>query len=637
MTRFSEIPIIHRAVRMPATWRLVLLQRLARAGVREETLLIVLSVIIGLGGGLAAWVFKWWVDFLQRNFYEASVARLHATVFLFFLPLVPAFGGLLMSFSRLIFRTANSPFHGLSGVMLSLIRTGGKLPHKTGLETLIASGLTIGSGGSAGPEAPIAIIGSSLGSSIGALAGISRRNLPTLVGCGAAAGIGAVFDAPLAGVLFALEVMLRDFSVRTFMPIVVSAVIATTMFHSLLAATGVQPMHGLFEMPADKASAFLFTFRDLPNYVLLGLFCGLTAIAFTYCLRLVEKQSEKMEWLPRIWKPAIGAGLSGVCGAVLILLFRHDTYVAHHFAEKAYVPIFADGYSTILRAIDPSWYDAGGAHQVNGQAVWLGVEFLAAVCIFKIVATALTLGSGGSGGVFAPALFIGASAGGLFGILLSHILPGPAPSAYALVGMGAVLAAVIQAPLMSILLLFDITRNYQVMLPIMLTAVIATLMYQFVFGESLYTLPLAARGIRVGAAAGMSVLRRIGVEQLTLDPLITAQAGEPVSAVLQRTQNSPQMDFVVVDDKGRYLGILSTAELHRVLLQPEAAPLLLVGDVCRSDVPPLLETETLETAMELFARLDIECLAVIRKEPQEKLVGMLSRADAMKQYHRALG
>jgi CIC family chloride channel protein len=186
-----EFRIVRNAIRMPAVWRLRLLQRLARWGVREETLLIVLAVAIGLGGGAATWVFKWLVDFIARVLYEAPAMAWHENLFL--LPILPATGGLLMSGVRLVFRMEKSPYHGLTGVLLSLNRTGGKLPHKTALETLLASSLTIGSGGSAGPEAPVAIIGSSLGSSLGAMLGISRRNLPTLVGCGAAAGIGAVF------------------------------------------------------------------------------------------------------------------------------------------------------------------------------------------------------------------------------------------------------------------------------------------------------------------------------------------------------------------------------------------------------------------------------------------------------------
>jgi CIC family chloride channel protein len=203
--------------------------------------------------------------------------------------------------------------------------------------------------------------------------------------------------------------------------------------------------------------------------------------------------------------------------------------------------------------------------------------------------------------------------------------------------MGAVLAAVIQAPLMSILLLFELTRNYDVMLPIMLTAVTATVIYQLVFAESVYTQPLQALGIRVGSAAAISMLRRVMIDQLKLEPPRTIQAGQLVGDLLKAQQTVPAADYVVVDNKDNYLGILSMTELHTVVLLPEATPQLLVGEVCRSDVPPVLATDTLETAIDLFSRHEVNSLAVMKKQPREMLMGMLTRSDAMRVYQAALG
>lgn len=630
-----EILGIKKVARMPAAWRLLVLQKLAQWGVREETLLLFMALAIGLTGGVAAWVFRWLVEFLNRWIYETPAKEWHATTYLFLLPLLPAAGGLMMAAVRWAFRTKQGPSHGLSNVLVSLVRNGGKLPHKTGAETMLTSCLTIGSGGSAGPEAPIAIIGSSIGSMLGSLAGISRRNLPTLVGCGAAAGIAAVFDAPIAGVLFVLEVMLRDFSIRTFTPIVISAVVSTTMFHSMMHVGPDQAVHGLFEMTGSRG-VFTFTFQELPYYVLLGLLCGMLAVALVRAMGAVEKGQDKVWFIPPFFRPAAGALLSGVCGVALILLFRDDALVYSRFMDDAYVPIFSSGYPTILRAIDPTWYQHG-AHQVNGQFVMLSMAFLSMVVIFKIIATALTLGSGGSGGVFAPSLLIGATAGGAFGMFMSHWIPGTMPNAYALVAMGAVLAAVIQAPLMSILLVFEITRNYQVMVPMMLAAVVATVVYHLLVGESIYTIPLKSKGVRLGVASGMNALRRITLDQLKLKPASVVYINDPISTVLQRSHDQGMTEFVVMHQKGEYVGMLATEDLYRVLSEPEAAPLLLVGEVFRSTVPPLQKHDTLEAAMELFAKHDINHVAVFdRSGPKPVLAGMLTRAEVMKWYHGEL-
>ncbi len=248
-----------RVVRMPAEWRLRGLQRLARWGVREETLLIVMAGVVGFVAAGAAWCFEAALEFLQHYYFKPVVDRFDLTGrWIWLLPLVPAVGGLLVSGVRWAFGHAQSPLHGLSSVMLSLIKDAGRLKHTLGLETLAASGLTIGTGGSAGPEAPIAIIGSSVGSIVAALAGISRSNSATLIGCGAAAGISAVFDAPIAGVLFALEVMLRDFSVKTFTPIVISAVIATTTFHAMHAGGQDTARGGSLSFMARRRLPFRF-------------------------------------------------------------------------------------------------------------------------------------------------------------------------------------------------------------------------------------------------------------------------------------------------------------------------------------------------------------------------------------------
>jgi CIC family chloride channel protein len=620
---------------MPAVWRLRVLQALARWGVREDTLLMVLSVVIGLAAGAAVWVFEKALHLVDGSYFLPLSRQLHATTSnLWVLPLLPAVGGLAIIGVRWIFRMEHSRLHGISAILYALIRKAGTLRHTMGLETLLASSLTIGTGGSAGPEAPIAVIGASVGSLVSSAAGISRRNVPTLIGCGAAAGISAIFSAPIAGVLFALEVMLRDFSVRTFTPIVISSVMATVTYQTITGESG----SGLFASTANMS--YHFTFGEMPYYLLLGILCGAMAVGFTRVLGLVERVFERQErWLPRHFHPAMGAMLSGVCGVILILLFRHDAYLggpAGQFASKSYVPTFSTGYPTIHRALDPQWY--AGVVQSSGEMAVLSLAFLAVVCLLKVVATSLTLGSGGSGGVFAPALFIGATGGGAVGLLLQRFNPAIAPSAYALVGMGAVLAAAIQAPLMSIMLLFELTRNYQIMLPAMLAAVTATLIQQVIVKDGLYTLPLRHQGIRVGAAVGVSQLRRIGIDQVPLKQAYVASANDSVTKLIDRVNRDETGDFVVFDGAGHYLGLLPLDDVRTIMLAPESIPLLLTGDILRSDVAPLTVADTLETAFESFSRYEVDSLPVFSTSPgaTETLLGVLQRSDLMRQYHAEL-
>ncbi len=654
---------------MPAVWRLRFLQQLARWGVREETLLICMAALVGLITAGAAWCFEKLVELVQVHYFEALVQRFDLTgKWIFLLPLLPAAGGLAMSLVRLLFHRAHSSLHGLSSVLLSLIRDRGRLRPSLPIESMLTSSLTIGSGGSAGPEAPIAIIGSGIGSIIATLAGISRMNSASLIGCGAAAGISAVFDAPIAGVLFAMEVMLRDFSVKTFTPIVISAVIATTAFHAMNPALHTGVVHGLFELPTGVTQV-TFSFHEIPNYLLLGILCGSLAIALTWLMEYATHLFHNMKRVPRLLQPALGAGLSGICGVVLLLILGAGGHLRTPGAGSWYVPIFAGGYPSMMQTLNPDAYSAPeriassstapatapvkilASRPTNTTATTtpatpptraaLLLWVLVILCVFKILATSLTLGGGGSGGVFAPAMFVGATAGGALGIALHVFSPGVQPSVYALVGMGSILAAIIQAPLMGIILLFELTRNYEVMLPIMLSAVTATVLFRAVMKESIYTIALTKMGVRAGAAVGIAALRRIGIDQLPHRIAAIASPGQTLSEIVTRSQATGASDYVVADANGAYLGLLNDEDVRTVMLAPESAPLLLVGEVMRTNVPPLKPTDNLEAAWDLFARHDVDQLAIVGSTPPPAckpiITGLVARADLMRRYHEELG
>lgn len=624
MFRLADIP------RRIVSLQLRLQQKLAHFGISGKRILIGMSFFVGILGGAAAWIFKRCLDAMHSIYFDRIVHRLHVTTrwpALLLLPLIPAIGGLILVAWRWFFGRNQKTVHGLTGLLYSLNKDSGRLPATLGLETLVASSITIASGGSAGPEAPIAVIGASVGSLLGRIMGVSKRYNYVLIGCGAAAGISAVFAAPLSGVVFATEVVLQDFSAATLTPIVIASVMATLTYVGL---SGGGRVRGLFQMPRH-ADQFNFTFHVLPWFLLLGIVCGLMSVVFTRLLIWTEQIQHRLRRIiPAPLHPAIGGLLCGACGLVIVGLFIGDPFLHSRFAS-GYIPIFGDGYPTIHRIIDPAWYS--GKKILFGRVERISLEFLIVVCVLKLLATCFTLGSGGSGGVFAPSLFLGAAAGGAFGAVLQHFIPDARPSTFALVGMGAMLAGTIQAPLTGIFLLFELTRNYNVMPPIMLAAVTATVVQQLLIGESIYTLPLKKMGIRLGSAVGISALRRVSIDQLPLEPPHFARTDETLSQVLARSSEQNVRDFVVIDSANRYVGLLTLDDLKNVLLAPEAAPLLLVAELVRADIPPLQPDATLEDALDAFNRCDCPILPVVgpRASPGgPAIAGVLSRTELMR-------
>jgi CIC family chloride channel protein len=258
--------------------------------------------------------------------------------------------------------------------------------------------------------------------------------------------------------------------------------------------------------------------------------------------------------------------------------------------------------------------------------------------VAKIVGTCLTLGSGGAGGVIAPSLFIGAVTGGVLGLLLHHAglsatLP---PHAYALVGMAAVLAAVVHAPLAAVLILVDVTRDYQVILPAMLTAVVATGTARAISRDSIYTLSLRLRGVQVGGASDLLLLRRIFVEQVTLEPATVVRKSDPLQRLLDLSIYGDATDFIVNDEQGQYAGIVTGDDIKRALLDREAVPLLLVAELMRSDLPLVRNSDDLATVLHQFSAHDVGKLPVGLPGDSTRVIGLISRAALMRRYQQAL-
>src|SRR2546421_2931670 len=491
---------------------------LSRLGFGEHAFLLILAVLIGVVAAAAAVGFHELIRGIRNLLY----ANIGARVGLYgkgiaLLIILPALGGLAVGLiTRYVFLIREG--HGIVDVMESVIRSSGIIRPLSAIEKIVTSALTIGTGGSAGAEGPIVQIGAGIASGVGQIFGVARAQMPLLIGCGSAAGISAIFNSPLGGVFFTLEVILLDFSLRTFAPVVLASVIANVTTKEIFRWRG-ENYEAIFAMPPWEISNQAdLAWTHLANFILLGMACGVVGVALTRMMNFTEERFERLR-IAKEFRPAIGGALLGVMGVIYVMIFGWLMLHRAKPVEFGAYPLpafFSDGYGVIRQLVS-----TGGApgstlyEQYDPRMLML---LLGALVVFKILGTCATLGSGGSGGIIAPSLFLGATAGGFVGLFLRQIGGKVEPSVYAMVGMGAVLAAVGHAPLASVLILLGLTGDQKLILPGMLATIVATGIARNIFRDSIYSASLRERGVKLGTAADLSILRRLTVEAVELEP-----------------------------------------------------------------------------------------------------------------------
>ncbi len=555
----------------------------------DHLFMILAGALIGLGGGFGAVGFRHLIRVVQRIAYgtwafDLSTVRSIPWQILIFLPAV---GGLLVA--PLVFRLAREARgHGVPEVMEAVALEGGLIRTRLVLIKALASAVTIGTGGSVGREGPIVQIGSAFGSTVGQLLRVSADRLRTLVGCGAAAGIAGTFNAPIAGALFALEIILGDFGVSHFSPIVISSVISTIVSRSMLG-----------DMPAFIVPSYeLVSAYEMLPYAMLGLAAGAVGVGLT---RLLYKAEDGFDALPvpDLCKPFLGGLLIGT----LSLGFPH---------------ILGVGYETINMAL-------------AGEMTWY---LLVALVVAKLAATSITIGSGGSGGIFAPSLFLGAMTGGALGTWVHHAFPShtAGPGAYAMVGMGAVVAATTHAPLTAMIIIFEMTGDYKIIPPLMAACVISCVLATQLKRTSIYTEKLRRRGVELFEPLEADVMRRQPVANaITRDPVVVSQE-TPFGKLVDLVVHSPQNEFFVVREGREYVGTISVHQLRRVILDRDWLDQLIIArDMADATYPSLNAQDTLDLAMRLFAREHVEELPVLS---EGRLAGSVRKADVLSLYNR---
>jgi CIC family chloride channel protein len=456
----------------------------------------------------------------------------------------------------------------------------------------LASAISIAAGGSVGREGPIVQIGSAIGSTVGQLLKVSPGRMRILVGCGAAAGIAATFNAPVAGMMFALEIVLGEFAITTFSPIVVSAVLATAISRFYLG-----------DFPAFLVPDYqLISSYEFAIYAVLGLISGVVAVMFTTCLYKMEDLVDQIKFPEYLKTPTAGL-LLGCMG----LLFPS---------------VLGVGYEGIELALD---------HKL----LWWMMLLILGV---KILATSLTIAGGMSGGIFAPSLFMGAMLGGAFGNFAHSLWPDitAGPGAYAIVGMAAVVAGTTHGPLSAFLILFEMTGGYQIILPLMIACVIATLVARQIRPESIYTLKLLRRGVDIQSGKEMNLLRSLKVDQAMRTSVDSVFQGMTLGDFNQHVIHSKHASFPVVDDQNRLVGIISHQDYAGHSFDRDLWDLVVVQELATKEVRTVTPKDNLEKALNIISAKDYATLPVINNERDKNLKGIISHRDIISLYSREL-
>jgi chloride channel protein, CIC family len=570
-------------------------RRIERVEPPDSLVLVITAVIVGAGTGLGAVTFIWLLGQIAQfktwlmGLFGPPLPEALALV------LVMAAAGLIVGY--LVNGWARETRgHGVPEVMEAVALRGGRIRTRVAAVKVIASSITIGSGGSAGREGPIVQVGSALGSTVGQMLRLSDDRVRTMVACGAAAGIAATFNAPIAGSIFALEVILGRFTTRYFGAVVISSVSAGIVARVFL---GSEPA---FSVPAYPLSHL----PELLIYIVLGVLAALIAVLFIRVLYGTEALVDRWRPHPAL-KAAAGMALTAAVGGLV--------------ADGA---VLGSGLDFIGESI--------------AEDFSMPMALMALLLVLKLLATSLTLGSGNSGGVFAPALFMGAMLGGIVGNAAQALWPEVVlhPGAYAIVGMAAVFSGAARAPISAVLIVFEMSNDYHLILPLMMATVIATFLAEHLHGESIYTLKLRLRGITLQRGRDVDLMQGLLVrEAMTATPYVVDQ-DMPLEELFAFFQQTHSHSFPVVDEGHRLVGMVSITDYDRASEQ-EALNDRRVRDIATmSNILVAYDHEPLSEALQRIGVRDVNKMPVVTREDPGRVVGVIRRRDIIRAYNTAL-
>ena len=547
----------------------------------EPLVLLLYAMVIGVVGGFGAVLFRRLIDLVNAVFFVFFKTHLHF-MGIFDVLLLPIIGLLIVSaFVRRFAPEAKG--HGVPEVMAAIAENGSVIRPRVVFVKALASALCIGSGGSVGREGPIVQIGSAFGSSFGQFLGLPERYLRLMVACGAGAGIAATFNAPIGGVMFATEVILGSFALQNFTSIVISAVVSAAIGRIFLGN------HPAFPMPVFVVGQFSVYWI----YAILGIVAGLWAFIYIKVLYRIEDWFDARKW-PFWVKAAFGGGIVGLFGVF-------------------FPQIFGVGYPTVDQSLENH----------------LGLTLLLVLLVIKLLATSITIAAGGSGGVFSPGLYQGAMLGGAIGIIFTMLMPhsGISAGAIAAIAMAGVFAGSAQAPVTAIMMLFEMTGDYNIILPLMITSVLAATVTGALSKDSIYTLKLSRRGLQINRRRQADRMKAVSVGEAVETHRFTLESTMTIAQAWQRFEKNKEWFALLRDSKGTLLGSVARAQVLEALNDRRSKDRL--SDLLPKEIYRIDERADLAQALQMMNELHVTYLLVCRDEVP---IGVIGSSDIIHAY-----
>ncbi len=583
-----------------------LLQRFIRwreNNIKEKQFILILSFMVGVFTAFAALILKFFIhtvkDFLTDNFNITGANYLYLVY--------PVIGIFLCSlFVRYIVKDDIS--HGVTKILYAISRRQGRIKRHNMWSSTIGSAITIGFGGSVGAEAPIVLTGSAIGSNLGSLFKMEHRTLMLLVGCGAAGAIGGIFKAPIAGLVFTLEVLMLDLTMSSLLPLLISAVTAATISYIM---TGTEAM---FKFHLDQA----FEMERVPYVILLGILCGLVSLYFTRAINSIEGVFGKLN------KPYKKLILGGIMLSVLIFLFP---------------PLYGEGYDTIellLNGANNNEWDT-----VMNNSLFYGygnllLVYLTLIVLLKVFATSATNGGGGCGGLFAPSLYLGCISGFIFShfsndLGLFALLP---EKNFALMGMAGVMSGVMHAPLTGVFLIAELTGGYDLFLPLMIVSVSAYLTIIAFEPHSIYSMRLAKKGQLLTHNKDRSILTLMSMENIVERDFVVVHPDMDLGELVKAISSAHRNIFPVTDQRGVLLGVVILDDIRNIMFRQELYHRFTVNKLMTSVPAKLYDTDSMEKVMRIFDETQAWNLPVVDEEG--KYLGFVSKSKIFNSYRQVL-